>query len=55
MVIVFVAATVLSLVLTPASAAGNIAEAVTRRAAVDGHPEPVVREVHPAGGARRER
>ena len=44
-----------ALVLTPATAAEDIAEAVTRRAAVDGHPEPVVREVHPAGGARRER
>jgi galactokinase len=44
-----------ALVLTPAAAADDIAEAVTRRAAVDGHPEPAVREVHPAGGARRER
>ncbi|WP_433026579.1 galactokinase [Actinomycetospora sp. CA-053990] len=44
-----------ALVLTPARAAEDIAEAVTRRAAADGHPEPVVREVHPAGGARRER
>ncbi|MDD7918953.1 galactokinase [Actinomycetospora callitridis] len=44
-----------ALLLTPAAAAEDIAEAVTRRAAVDGHPEPVVREVHPAGGARRER
>ena len=43
------------LVLTPATAAEHIAGAVTRRAAADGHPEPVVREVHPAGGARRER
>jgi galactokinase len=44
-----------ALVLTPAAAADDIAGAVMRRAAVDGHPEPVVREVHPAGGARRER
>jgi galactokinase len=42
------------LVLTPATAADEIAAAVTRRAADDGHPEPVVREVHPAAGARRE-
>lgn len=44
-----------ALVLTPATATDGIAGAVTRRAAVDGHPEPVVREVRPAGGARRER
>ena len=44
-----------ALVLTPSTAVEDIAEAVTRRAAVDGHPEPVVREVHPGGGARRER
>ena len=44
-----------ALVLTPATAAEDIAGAVVRRAAADGHPEPVVREVHPAGGARRER
>ena len=42
------------LVLAAATAAEGIGEAVTRRAADDGHPEPVVREVHPAGGARRE-
>ncbi|MFC5141082.1 galactokinase [Actinomycetospora rhizophila] len=43
-----------ALVLAPASAAEGIGEAVARRAADDGHPRPVVREVHPAGGARRE-
>ncbi|MDD7968297.1 galactokinase [Actinomycetospora lemnae] len=42
------------LVLAPASAAERIGEAVVRRAADDGHPEPVVRAVRPAGGARRE-
>ncbi|MEJ2861999.1 galactokinase [Actinomycetospora flava] len=43
-----------ALVLAPARTAEEIGEAVVRRAADDGHPEPVVREVHPAGGARRE-
>ena len=42
------------LVLTPAAAGEQIIEAVARRAADDGHPEPVARAVHPAGGARRE-
>ncbi|MDD7942394.1 galactokinase [Actinomycetospora lutea] len=43
-----------ALVLAPTTTADSIGEAVRRRAADDGHPEPVVREVHPAGGARRE-
>ncbi|GAA4924216.1 galactokinase [Actinomycetospora succinea] len=43
-----------ALVLAPSTAAEEIGEAVVRRAADDGHPEPVIREVHPAGGARRE-
>lgn len=43
-----------ALVLAPATAAAAIGEAVVRRAAHDGHPQPVVREVHPAQGARRE-
>ncbi|PVZ09102.1 galactokinase [Actinomycetospora cinnamomea] len=43
------------LVLAPVDAVGEITEAVTRRAAADGHPEPVTRAVHPAAGARRER
>ena len=42
------------LVLAPATAVEEITGAVTRRAADDGHPEPVTRLVHPAGGARRE-
>lgn len=42
------------LVLAPAAATERVGAAVVRRAAADGHPEPVVRAVHPAGGARRE-
>lgn len=42
------------LVLAPTGATERIGDAVVRRAAADGHPEPVVRAVHPAGGARRE-
>ncbi|HSK60489.1 MAG TPA: galactokinase [Actinomycetospora sp.] len=42
------------LVLAPANAVEEITGAVARRAADDGHPEPVARVVHPAGGARRE-
>jgi galactokinase len=42
------------LVLAPATAVEDITGAVIRRAAADGHPEPVTRLVHPAGGARRE-
>ncbi|MHC1560881.1 galactokinase [Actinomycetospora sp. C-140] len=42
------------LVLAPAAATDRLSEAVRRRAADGGHPEPVVRAVHPAGGARRE-
>ncbi|WP_433781999.1 galactokinase [Actinomycetospora sp. CA-101289] len=42
------------LVLAPGDAVGEITGAVARRAAADGHPEPVARTVHPAGGARRE-
>jgi galactokinase len=42
------------LVLAPATALEEITAAVTRRAAGDGHPEPVTRVVHPAAGARRD-
>jgi galactokinase len=42
------------LVLAPTGAAAGITDAVARRAADDGHPEPVARAVHPAGGARRD-
>jgi galactokinase len=42
------------LVLARVSDTARIGEAVVRRAAAAGHPEPVVRAVHPAGGARRE-
>jgi galactokinase len=42
------------LVLAPAIAVEEITGAVARRAADEGHPEPVARVVRPAGGARRE-
>jgi galactokinase len=43
-----------ALVLAPEAAAAEIGAAVARRAAAEGHPEPVVRAVRPAAGARRE-